>query len=172
MIVYFQIHWNQKLPDVKSYQFVNQIKKISLPSLSLSLSSMYVGQHLFMQHWFWRKIPMLLNSKLGNFASTTKWWSSISKFIEIKSNLMSNLISLFIKLRKLVYHLSLSLSLSPACMSGNICSCSIGFDLKFQCWWIPNLAILLLLLNGDCLFPNSLKSKATWWQILSVCLSN
>ena len=71
--------------------------------LSLSLSSMYVRRHLFMQHWFWLKIPMLLNSKLGNFASITKWWLSISKFIEIKSNLMSNLISLFIKLRKLVY---------------------------------------------------------------------
>ena len=136
-------------------------------SLSLSLS-LSLSQHLFMQHWFWLKIPMLLNSKLGNFAPTTKWWLSISKFIEIKSNLLSNLISLLIKLRNLVCHLSLS----PACMSGDICSCSIGFDLKFQCCWIPNLAILLLLLNGDCPFPNSLKSKATWCQILSVCLSN
>ena len=134
--------------------------------------SLSLTQHLFMQHWFWLKIPMLLNSKLGNFAPTTKWWLSISKFIEIKSNLLSNLISLLIKLRKLVYHLSLSLSLSPACMSGDICSCSICFDLKFQCCWIPNSAILLLLLNGDCPFPNSLKSKATWCQILSVCLSN
>ena len=72
--------------------------------------SLSLTQHLFMQHWFWLKIPMLLNSKLGNFAPTTKWWLSISKFIEIKSNLLSNLISLLIKLRKLVYHLSLSLS--------------------------------------------------------------
>ena len=120
--------------------------------LSLSLSSMYVGQHLFMQHWFWRKIPMLLNSKLGNFASTTKWWSSISKFIEIKSNLMSNLISLFIKLRKLVYHLSLSLSLS---------SMYVRKHLFMQHWFWLKIPMLVNSKLGN------FASITKWWLSIS-----
>ena len=126
---------------------MNDKKYSKILSLSLSLS---LSQHLFMQHWFWLKIPMLLNSKLGNFAPTTKWWLSISKFIEIKSNLLSNLISLLIKLRKLVYHLSLSLS-----------SMYVRRHLFMQHWFWLKIPMLLNSKLGN------FASITKWWLSIS-----